>query len=313
MKSNLKPILLLVAIATVLPELLTGSSSLSMFLDPARFIILFLGYGITVLVLREIAVRSNLSSIGVYILGIAYGIFNEGFLAKTLLRLSELPMTQYDHYGYFLGISFPFAFAITFWHAFASLLMPILLVYWVYPQSAREPWLSKRLTTILFIVLLGLGTLMFLGEMPVKGMPAQLAIFLGLMLVSFFIAKRHTGPVVVEETPAPHTAKPVWLGLSLFFTYFLILSLIADAKVHLAVFFAIFALIVYGYYRILKRKGWLTHRGLLLFGLGLYLQNTLLSTIFGFAVPERLFAGVVAMLFLIWLVRRVKRGGVVVI
>ncbi len=146
MKANFKSALFLVLIAMVLPELLTGSSSISTFLNPIHLIILFLGYGVAVLLIREIAVRNNLSSGGIFILGLAFGVFNEGLLAKTLIRASELPITQYNNYGYFLGVSFPFTFAISFWHALASVLVPILLVYWVYSKNSSPFLIHKSIT-----------------------------------------------------------------------------------------------------------------------------------------------------------------------
>lgn len=314
MKLNFKSAPFLVLIAMILPELLTGHSSITTFLNPSHLIILFFGYGIAVLLFREIAVRNDLSLGGIFIFGFAYGIFNEGLWAKTLIRASELPISQYDHYGYFLGVSFPFTVAISFWHALASVLVPILLVYWLYPENSKEPWLNKKLTTVLTIILLVLGSVAFLGKEIVKGTPLQLFVLLGLMLASFLIAKRFTQTVVTNEVSANLTLKPMWLGMSLFFTYFLLLMYIAGNKFSLVLFFAIFFLISWLYYKILKRNGWLTQKNLILFGIGNYLQNTILATMLAFTVPatliERVATGIVAIILLTWLSRKIKRSEV---
>lgn len=311
MRSNFKSAVFLVLIAMVLPELLTGSSSISTFLNPVHLIILFLGYGVAVLLVREIAVRNNLSFDGIFILGFAFGIFNEGLLAKTLIRASELPISQYNHYGYFLGVSFPFTVAISFWHALASVLVPILLVYWLCPENSKHPWLNKKLTAVLTTILLALGSVALLGKEIVKGTPLQLAVLLGLMLISFLIARRFVQTADTNETSTNLTLKPVWLGMSLLLTYFLLLMFIAGNKLPLILFFVIFFFIIWLYYKILKRNGWLNQRNLILFGIGNYLQNTVLATLLAFTIPatliERVATGIVAIILLTWLARKIKK------
>jgi len=314
MKSNFKPILLLVLIAMVLPELLTGSSPISKFLDPLHLIILFFGYSLPVLLVREIAVRSHLSFSGIFILGLSGGIFSEGFLAKTLIRASELPISQYNDYGFFLGVSFPFTVVISFWHALASVLVPILLVYWLYPENSKRPWFNKKLTVVLTIILLALGSAALLGELVIKGTPLQLAVLLGLIVISFLTAKRFTQTAVANETLTNMTLKPVLLGMSLFFTYFLLLMFIAGRKLSLILFFATFIFIIWLYYKILKRNGWLTQKNLILFGIGNYLQNNILATLLAFTIPatliEKVVTGIVAIILLTWLARKIKKSDV---
>lgn len=311
MKSNLKPIVSLVLIAMILPELLTGSSLISTFLDPGHLVILFLGYGMAVLLFREIAIRNNFSLGGIFILGFAFGVFNEGMLAKTLIRASELPISQYDHFGYFLGVSFPFTFMISLWHALASVLIPILLVYWLYPESSNRPWLNKKFTTFLSAVFLILGAMAVLGKDIILGTPLQLAVLLGLMIVSFLIARRFTQTNTVNETSTNLTLKPMWLGTSLLFTYFLFLIYFVSKKPSLIIFFIVFFLIVWGYYKILKNQGWLTPKNLMLFGIGNYLQNTILAILLGFTTPavvERVATGMVATVLLTLLARKIKNS-----
>lgn len=311
MKSNFKSVLFLVLIAMVLPELLTGSSSISTFLNPVHLVILFFGYGLPVILVREIAVRNHLSFGGIFIFGFAAGVFSEGFLAKTLIRASELPISQYNHYGYFLGVSFPFTVVISFWHALASVLVPILLVHWLYPGNSNQPWLNKKITAVLTIIILALGSAALLGKEIVKGTPLQLAVLLGLMLISFLIARRFVQTTDTTETSTNLTLKPVWLGMSLLLTYFLLLMFIAGNKLPLILFFVIFFFIIWLYYEILKRNGWLTQRNLILFGIGNYLQNTILATLLAFTLPatliERVATGVVAIILLTWLARKIKK------
>ena len=312
MKSNFKPALLLVALTMVVPELLTGSSSIREFLNPAHINILFWGYGVAILLVREIAVRNNLSFAGIFILGLAFGVFNEGLLAKTLIRASELPISQYNQYGYLLGISFPFTFAISFWHALASVLVPILLTYWMYPNNKNRPWLNRKLTSFLTIALLVIGSASLLGKEPVQGTPLQLTVLVGLMFIAFLIARRYIQTTDTSEVSADLTLKPVGLGLSLFFTYFLLLLFIAGNNLPVISFFIIFFFLLWLYYAILKRNGWLTQRYLILFGIGNYLQNTILATLLAFTIPttliERVATGIATIILLTWLTKKIQRS-----
>ncbi len=307
-----KQILLLVLLSSVLPELFTGSSSIALFLNPGHLAILLVGYGLAVLLIREISVRNNLSFKGIYFLGIAFGIFNEGFLAKTLIKVTELPSPQYNYYGYFLGVSFPFTIAISFWHALASVLIPILIVYWLYPESSKVPWLGKKLTVGLTIALLIFGSLSLLGESIVKGNALQLIVLLLLMLILFYISKHLNHNNEQEEVSNKISLKPVWLGMSTFFPYFLVLNYIAGVKLSLFIFFIIFALIIGTYFQILKRNGWLTLKGLLLFGIGVYLQNIILGVFLGLMFPatiiERVITSIVSIFILIWFAKKVSRS-----
>lgn len=314
MQISLKPIVTLVLITMLLPELLTGSTSISAYFDLPRLIILFLGYGIAVLLIREIAVRNSLSIIGIFILGIAYGLFNEGFIAKTLIRVSELPMVQYDNYGYFLGLSFPFTFTISFWHALASVTIPILLTYYFCPTFKAKLWLGKKTTVILSSVVFLFGTLAFFGQEPILGTWPQLFVLLVLMLVLSVLAMRFKVDETMTRASVVSNYKPLWLGLSLFPTYFLLLLFIAGTKLSLVLFFSVFTTLIFSYYLFLKKKGWLNTRDFILFGIGNYLQNAVIASLLALTLQdslvERVTTGVVAVVFLILLARKIKNSEV---
>ena len=169
------PVATLLALATVLPELFSGSTPLISFLNPGLLLLLFLGYGLAILLLRELALRCRSGLLGLFFLGLAYSVFNEGLLAKTLIVEKNLPVGLYDHYGYWLGISFPWAAGIGAWHACASGIFPILLTHHFFPGAREESWLNSKLALILGLLLMFLACVAFLGisENGVKGTPAM--------------------------------------------------------------------------------------------------------------------------------------------
>ncbi|MBU6403024.1 MAG: hypothetical protein KGS61_22100, partial [Verrucomicrobia bacterium] len=130
------------ALATVLPELFSGSTPLPAFvLNPGLLFLLFLGYGVAVLLVREVAVRCRVGLAGLFVLGLGYSILNEGLLARTLIRQTGLPVPLYDRFGYLGGISLPWTAGIGTWHACASVWFPILLTHHLFPQFRATPWL----------------------------------------------------------------------------------------------------------------------------------------------------------------------------
>jgi hypothetical protein len=61
-----------------LAEVLSQNVQLLTFLQPVPFLLVTLTYGVPVLVIRELAVARKLNDMGLILLGLAYGILNEG-------------------------------------------------------------------------------------------------------------------------------------------------------------------------------------------------------------------------------------------
>lgn len=144
MHSSRKALLALVLIAPVLTEVGTGNTPLLVYLDPRVFLFLALAYSLPVVVIREVAVRRRLSVPGIFLLGLAYGLWNEGLLAQTLIRAQHVPIDRFDHYLFAGGFNWAWACLIVPWHALFAVLFPIALVHHRWPDSAAEPWLGRR-------------------------------------------------------------------------------------------------------------------------------------------------------------------------
>lgn len=302
------PILTLFLFATVLPELFTGSTPLTGFLNPGLVLFLSLGYGLPVLLIRELAVRYNVGLRGLIFFGLAYSLLNEGLLAKTVIIHSALPVHQYDDYGCWLGISFPWAAGIGVWHAFASVIFPVALTHFFFPQAGRKPWLNSKVATALGIFVILFASLVFLGasEKGVKGTPLQHAIILAMMFTLFslgFLFKG--GPLRTAGAPS---LKPMLFGMSILLP-FTLLSAIAGAKVSPLLFFIALAGVIFLYGWLLKRFGWLSLPGFLCFGVGWYLQNAGVSVLLRLSNPPvAAVAACVDALILLLLWRQIRRA-----
>src|SRR5947207_5033603 len=82
-----------------LAEVLSQNVPLSTFVQPVPFLLLTLTYGVPLLVIRELSVARELDEVGLVVLGLAYGILNEGGLAKTLTLPDGAPLHDFAGYG----------------------------------------------------------------------------------------------------------------------------------------------------------------------------------------------------------------------
>lgn len=289
----MKAILLLMFLTPVLTELVTGSTTLTGFLNPVGLIFLLLGYSLPVLVLREYIVRNGIGLAGIMALGVAFGIFNEGLGAKTMVLMQGLPIAQFDMYGRFADVNFPWALVIGLYHALAAVLLPILIVHARYPDLKEAPWLSKKLTIALFVALMIIACGSFLSPLRLLGTPGQLVILLGLMVICFVVSRILPGKRLVATVAAPPRFRTFFLGISAFVAW-LILPAMAVNHTPLIVFFAACAAFVWFYAYMLKRRG-LSEQTLRVFGYGFYTQSALLGLVIGLFVqsPERIIAGLV--------------------
>jgi len=124
-RDKTKALVLLLITPFLLTELLTGNIGFPYILDPATFITLIIVYGFPILIIRELVVRWQGGALSIFLLGLTYGLFNEGIIAKTLMMQQALPIPIMDGYGYILGISIPFTLLIVPWHALYSVMFPI--------------------------------------------------------------------------------------------------------------------------------------------------------------------------------------------
>ncbi|HTL54342.1 MAG TPA: hypothetical protein VL361_01630 [Candidatus Limnocylindrales bacterium] len=263
-----------------MPELFSGSTPPASFLNPGLLIFLALGYGVAVLLLRELAMRWGCGLWGFFVLGLAYSVFNEGLLAKTSIVEQNLPINQYDHYGYYLGVSWPWMAGIGCWHACASVIFPIAFTHHLFPHASFRAWFHWKTALAIGVALLLLSCAVFLGtsEKRIKGSPGQLVLFLALILFGLAAARLSKQPSRQSNAAGPGLL-PLLFGLSVVIPFWGLVAL-ASAKVPLVVFFVALIGIVMVYAWILDRQQWLSPPAFLLFAIGWYLHNVVQALLF---------------------------------
>lgn len=142
-------ILLLIIMTPGIPEYMTGSSRLGdlLFNSPSFFLGLAFNialYSCGALLIREFSIKFHKGWASILILGLAYGIMEEGISVHTFFIPSGSPPGILAIYGRYLGVDWIWALGISVFHAIFSIGLPILLLSIAYPKYSREPLLSKK-------------------------------------------------------------------------------------------------------------------------------------------------------------------------
>lgn len=150
-------------LSPLLAELLSGSSPPLEFFHPLTLLLLTTLYGCGVLLVHELSVHWRGGWRAVFLLGLAYGIFEEGLVVKSFYSPDWPDLGLLAHYGRWLDINWVWAVSLTVYHAVLSISVPLLLVDLLYPDLRGRRWLDDA----------ALGTLRWgLGGVLVAGLVA---------------------------------------------------------------------------------------------------------------------------------------------
>jgi len=216
---RLKPALSLVLLAPLIAEYLLGSLS---FKQLVLFPIMMLMYGAGALFVRELTRRTGRGWPTIILLGLAYGVIEEGLATQSLFNPHYLGLRLLD-YGFVpaLGIGAPWTVYVVTLHVVWSVAVPICFVEALFADRRTVPWLQKTGFTVSGIVyLLGVAMVTFGTRQKERFIAsgAQLAvtaIIAAILIVAAFILFR---PGEANSTRSgPVRWRPLSLGLLAFF------------------------------------------------------------------------------------------------
>jgi hypothetical protein len=246
-----------------LAEILSGNVPLFKFLTPPVPFFLSVVYGLPVVLIREFAAARRLTVPGIYLLGLAYGFLNEGIIAHTLTQQSGPPVGDFAGYGQVGLFQTGWAVMIVNWHALHSVLYPILLCHWLFPEAAAQRWLKPRAWKTAAVLLAALYPVYFGGTQ--QHSVAVFASYLGVTGGLAVLAAKFCSGASDGTNPAPLSLRP-----SLFGAGFLLLYLFQFACAKLCPFPVLPAVTIGAVtllFRRAARTSWSASR-FLLFGLG---------------------------------------------
>jgi hypothetical protein len=273
-----KAALALMALPPLLMELLTGNLPLRAFANPLILLILFFGYSVPVLAIREVSVRWRLGAGGLLLLGAAYGIYNEGLGAKTALSGGTVPVPSFGAYGGTLGLNLPWMAYFMPVHALVSVFFPILFVHHMYPGVKDMQWVGGNATSALLAVSAAFGAAIFFSPYPFPvDEPASVFCLLSACMLCLVMAARLT-----RKSAGLPSAKSGMAPLLLGFgsaAYLIGLDLLANMRADAGLFLFAWALMLRLYSSVLRWKGWLTSPALVLAGIGFLMVLGVTGTI----------------------------------
>jgi len=275
------PYAFLLLAPAVLVELLSGNTPPLRLANPFLALILVVSYGLPALLIADAAARWKLSWGGATALCYAYGFYNEGVVAKTLID-GHAASASYNGYGVFLGLGIPWMLSILTVHAFLSMLFPIVFAEELFPERIRRPFLPLWTRFAFLTVLLVLGYLLFTARGPFQApLPYFFAFVAAIAVIALGVRLSTRGRGLERRYgPGPLRIAPFWWGALAPVVFLVGPSLIVNARLNV-VYFVLFWAVFLGaclWLLVWRYRGDLPH--VVLFALGSYAGLALLGLVF---------------------------------
>jgi hypothetical protein len=202
-------------LAGLIPETIATNSTsvLKIVHEPFSLVFVALFYGTADLVIREAIIRRPLGLASMVLLGVAFGFVNEGVVAGTWYTVRP------DGYAFVHGIDWGWAIALTIFHLFVSVLIPVYLIDSVVPSIAGVSLLKRRGIIICSALFVGFSALVVLTPTYRLQRLIVLLVALALALIAVRLPPARLAPR--SRRPAPGLWRLRVLGFLAMLLYFL--------------------------------------------------------------------------------------------
>lgn len=220
--------LILCFFAALIPETIatTSTSVAKIVAQPMSLIFLMAFYGLADLLIREALIRRRLGWVSLVLLGVAFGFINEGVIAGTWYTVTP------NGYIYLGQIDYAWAAALTVFHLFISVIVPLAFIETIFPSRAGMSLLRRRGVVASAIVFL-LVSLLFLFAESYR--PYRIVVFaLALALAMVALRLPAARPRRLSNEPAPRLWKLRGAGFFTMFCYFALIYLLPSISLRLA-------------------------------------------------------------------------------
>ena len=247
-------LLLLSLLSPFIGEMVSGSSPPLEYFNPIGFLILWGFYGGGVIIMRELVVKWGGDYNRLMLLGLTYGIIEEGLVVKTFFDPEWVDLGSLAVYGRYLGVNFVWAVWLSIFHSVFSITIPILLIHSLYPNFKNECFLSRSgLKKVILIFLLTSAFIFFLLN-PYDPPLLQYAL---TGLVTFLLVKKAKDGITIRIwTPNFLRNHQVFSGACFTLTMFVLFFIMPEINVPWIVpcVIAVFTIVIlyqlmYGYSR----------------------------------------------------------------
>lgn len=142
--ANRLPGLVLFLIAPLIGEVLPGARTIFSMLNPLNFIVLTTLYGTGAIIIRETTIRWKKGWPTVFLLGLAYGVAEEGIGAQSFANPYWGGLSVPAMYGRVLGVNWVWALQILLYHSLISISLSILVVSFLFPNRRGTRYVSDK-------------------------------------------------------------------------------------------------------------------------------------------------------------------------
>src|SRR2546422_5166188 len=208
------PLLFLLLLTPGIPEYLSASSQLTVLVTNPVLFFLFLAanlglYGSGVILIREAMIRWKKGWASVFLLGVAYGIVEEGLDLWTLFYSKAGPVGNLGFYGHWLGVNWVWTVGLLTFHSVYSIGLPIFLFGLVFPELKTKSLVSgtRLAATVLCLIADSIFLFVFVSAIYSGYNPGgSLLLFSGLAAASFVVLARELPSNFLRTNPG----QPRW-------------------------------------------------------------------------------------------------------
>jgi hypothetical protein len=223
MKPRIPPALVLLIIAPVFGEVVSGSTRINDFFNPVTFITELMLYGCGAVIVRELVFRWKKGWPAILLLGMAYGIFEEGLLVQSFFDPTWKDLGVLAVYGRVAGVNWVWAEHLTIFHALISISASIAFVQILFPDRHEDSWVKSRLwwalTWAAFIGVLLLWKILTIYDSGIW----QIIAWVAILLLAFLARTIPSRILQAANQPAPRPRRFFWAAFIGWFVQFIII------------------------------------------------------------------------------------------
>ena len=186
------PVLLILLMAPLFGEGLSGSSPPLDLILPWNLAFMAALYGCGALVCREIAHRFGLGFSGLVLLGVAYAVWEEALVDRYWFFPDFWDDSGIGSYSVVWHTNVLIATHLTVFHTAISICASVLVVEWLIPRARSRPWVSRP-GLVLAGLVLGLTPVIY-GEFdqrpPVPVLVSAVVILVAVVAAAFLAGRR---------------------------------------------------------------------------------------------------------------------------